>query len=159
MIDLTDDITISPNTYTHLQLVKCELDIRSGVGTFFYAPVTRDANLIVLGEETQQAQGTVKYMYPQIVRSVSIAQNLQHQDAAIAALWQGFLTCFDAVDDITAPLFAGQVIEIGVTEWPLAGTSVSTGSRKLAHTLIDQRPSLGVAITVESTVDPTIEIT
>lgn len=159
MIDLTTNITISPNDYTHLQVVKMEVDLRSGVGTFYYAPVQITSDLIHLGEETRMDGGAVKYLYPEIVHNVTLQQNLQQQDAVIAAVWNALLPFFDEVDPITEDSLTGQVVQIGVTEWSLAGAYASVGSRVLAHKLIDNRSPLDIAIIGMLTIDPTIEIT
>lgn len=158
MIELTTPIQIYPNTYTHLQIVKCDFDLRSGSGTFLYALVNITGALVYLGVEKRFDGQVISYHHPAIMRSVQLSQNLSVQDPIIQAIYQGFVPALEEVDQHAVASFADQVFDIGVTGWSLAGSFASIGARLFAHELLDYRSAPIVSPVWYTTNIPTVEI-
>jgi len=160
MLLLDDPITIYPDVYTHLMPVKMEIDIRSGMLTFYYAPVRITGSVVYLGVEEKNSEGTI-FRHPRLVKTIEIIQNLSQPDPVIQSMIQEFITCAEYIDTYLADNFSFQeaTIQLGTAVWSLANTFEAIGSRILTHELNDIRnPPFAQGI-YDFTVDPTVEIT
>ena len=149
MIKLDTPIIIYPDTYDVLYLVRAEVELRNRTASFYLAPARLTEDNIYLGvQETvpatvEGAPDTMKARFPDIVRTVILAQNLANPDPVIAALLDTYTVFIEAVEQI---LIANQdepgglaeaPYQNGTTEWQLRSTYEPTEDRQVAVENLD----------------------
>src|SRR5678815_3526485 len=127
MIKLVSPITIYPDVYDALFIVRCEFDLRSQTATLYLAPVQSDAEGIYLGRK-EMAGETVLYRFPEMIRTVTLQQNLINPDPGIEGLLSAFATFLESIEQAvvitqTEPGgLATTTHQIGMTQWALNST-------------------------------------
>ena len=134
MITLDTPIIIYPDTYNGQFLVRCEVEIRTQTATLYLAPTRNDNKSIFVGVK-ETIEGETEVRFPQLLRTMTLQQNLDNPDPVIADFFDAYVKALDKlekiiVDNQHAPGgLATQPVQIGTTEWSLQSTWKATGNR------------------------------
>lgn len=146
MLKLDTPITIYPEVYDGLMIVRGEFDLRTQSVTLHLAPVQSSAEGVTLGVEEIDETGGRELRFPEIVRTVTLQQNLQDRDPRVDVLMQAFAHFLEYLEAVIVETqndeggLARQQHQIGVTKWGLSSTQEVLGERTIKNTVIDHRP-------------------
>lgn len=134
MLKLTTPITIHPDTFDGLMVVRLEIDFRHEFLTAHLAPVTSSADKISLGREENG-----ELLAPEILRTVQISQNQQDPDPLIAQFFDAFYRAMEKIEQVLVAHkeeeqgLAKQTHQIGMTKWSLDVAYEPIGNRTVGR--------------------------
>lgn len=136
MIVFETPLIIYPNEYNGQFFVRCEIEWRTQSVTLYLAPAQTDQQHIYLGVK-ETVDGVVQLRFPEMIRAVTITQNLDNPDPAIRLLFQKLVAFLEDAEKIVVENqhepggLATIPYQMGTTEWSLASTYTPTGGRDI----------------------------
>jgi hypothetical protein len=146
VIKLDAPLIIHPDTYDGLFIVRCEFDLRAQTAELHLAPARSDATAIHLGVK-EQVGTTIAYRFPEVVRTVTLRQNLVDPDPAITTIMTALASFLEIVEQTIVANqheengLATTALQIGTTEWELASTVVPNETRKVEVKELPAKPA------------------
>ncbi len=101
MLKLRTPIILFPDRYDGSQIVRGEFDLRMQSFVFYLAPAQEEDGQVLIGTDDESGEER-EIVFPEIIRTVKLVNNLAHPDPVISRIVERFVDVLEDVDEVIA---------------------------------------------------------